>query len=224
MTSLGDGSALPDPAAQDPARRDPAQPDPAQEGADDFRVLFVCTGNLCRSPMAELLFDHHVGKGWSGPGRWRSESAGTAAGDGQPMHPHAATALAELGIDGGSFRTRRLRTPMLHTADLVLTATRGHRSVVAQMYPRVLGRLLTVNQFGYLLTHARPTGGGGTAAQAGAALLQAAKAARSIAPARTDEDDLEDPVNRPFGRFRDVGQILRADIDAVLRSLTSVAG
>lgn len=198
--------------------------DPAADGGDDFRVLFVCTGNLCRSPMAELLFDQVVARAWSGAGRWRSESAGTAAGDGQPMHPHAAAVLGELGIDGVDFRTRRLRPPMLATADLVLTATRGHRSAVAQMYPRILGRLFTINQFGYLLGHAQPVGGDGAAAQAGEALLQAAKAARSIAPARTHEDDLADPVNQPLGNFRDVAQALRTDVNVVVRALGAVVG
>lgn len=197
---------------------------PAQDGGDDFRVLFVCTGNLCRSPMAELLFDRAVAQAWSGPGRWLTESAGTAAADGQPMHPRAAKVLGKLGIEGAEFRTRRLRPPILRAADLVLTATREHRSAVAQMNPRVMDRLFTVNQFAYLLTHVPPVGSGGTAAQAGAALLRGARTARSVAPARTDDDDLADPMNRSMGKFRDAGQILHADVDGVVRSLRSVAG
>lgn len=191
---------------------------PAQDGGDDFRVLFVCTGNLCRSPMAELLFDRAVAQAWSGPGRWLTESAGTAARDGQLMHPHAAAVLGELKVDGSTFRTRRLRASMLQIADLVLTATREHRSVVAQMYPRGLGRLFTVNQFAHLLAHSPTLAAdleADTAAEAGAMLIEMAKAARTEVPARSTDDDLTDPVDQPVGQFRHLADVLRDDFDAV---------
>ena len=199
-------------------------PPPARDDDRDFGVLFVCTGNLCRSPMAQVLFDRVVARTWSGSGHWRAESAGVAAADGQSMHPHALTVLGELGADGSQFRSRRLRRSMLESADLVLTATRAQRSAVAQLYPRALARLFTVNQFAYLLTHAPPLNGQDDARAAGGALLAAARTARSLAPARTEEDDLDDPINRPLNRFREVGQIVRADLDAVVRALRSVGG
>ena len=58
-------------------------------------ILFVCTGNVCRSPMAEGLFRHAL----KGRGGYRVLSAGVGAMDGQPPSPHAVQAVQELGID-----------------------------------------------------------------------------------------------------------------------------
>jgi len=58
-------------------------------------ILFVCTGNVCRSPMAEGLFRHAV----KGTGEFRVLSAGVGAIDGQPPSAHAVRALRELQID-----------------------------------------------------------------------------------------------------------------------------
>src|SRR6185369_6953246 len=67
-------------------------------------ILFVCTGNVCRSPMAEGLFRHAV----KGSGEFRVVSAGVGAIDGQPPSAHAVKALRELQIDIGSQRSRML--------------------------------------------------------------------------------------------------------------------
>src|ERR1041385_9296837 len=58
-------------------------------------ILFVCTGNVCRSPMAEGLFRHAV----KGNQEYRVVSAGVGAVEGQPPSAHAIRALKELGID-----------------------------------------------------------------------------------------------------------------------------
>ena len=58
-------------------------------------ILFVCTGNTCRSPMAEGLFRHIT----RGRGEYRIFSAGVGAVDGVPPSRHAVTAVRELGID-----------------------------------------------------------------------------------------------------------------------------
>jgi protein-tyrosine-phosphatase len=58
-------------------------------------ILFLCTGNVCRSPMAEGLFRHAV----KGRGEFRVLSAGIGAVDGQPPTPHSVQAMKEIGID-----------------------------------------------------------------------------------------------------------------------------
>ncbi len=58
-------------------------------------ILFLCTGNVCRSPMAEALFRHAT----KGRGEFRVLSAGLGAMDGQPPTPHSVQAMRELGID-----------------------------------------------------------------------------------------------------------------------------
>jgi protein-tyrosine phosphatase len=197
-----------------------AHPEAVIHGADDFRILLVCTANLCRSPMAQFLLEAAVSTAWSGAGRWSVKSAGVRAADHRPMHQLAITALGQLGCDGSLFRTRRLQVDMLQSADLVLTATRAHRSDVARMHPSVMGRLFTMNQFGYLLAHAPALHSGTTARHAGEALIVAAVAARGRVRARTVDDDLDDPVNKPVRAFRQCAQQLSANFAQTQRLLT----
>jgi hypothetical protein len=78
-------------------------------GAVPFRVLHVCTGNICRSPMAELLMRRMLDRGWPEQAeRFVVESAGTWGHAGSPMEPHAHSTLAAHGVDGSAFRAREL--------------------------------------------------------------------------------------------------------------------
>jgi protein-tyrosine phosphatase len=92
-------------------------------------VLFVCTANVCRSPMAEGLLRHRLGVGRGG----RVTSAGTRAVT-LPVSPNAVVAAGELGADIAGHRPRALSTSLLASegSDLVVTMTREHlREVVA---------------------------------------------------------------------------------------------
>ena len=86
-------------------------------------VLFVCTANICRSPMAEAIFDALV----SDAGMMHeSHSAGTAALVGEPIAPHAREALEEVGVYADGHRARQVEATMLEEADLVLAMTPRH--------------------------------------------------------------------------------------------------
>jgi len=197
-----------------------AQPKVVVRGDDDFRILLVCTANLCRSPMAQFLLEAAVSTAWSGAGQWSVESAGVLAAENRPMHRQAVTVLAEFGSDGSRFRSRRLRADMLESADLVLTATREHRSDVARMHPSVMRRLFTMNQFGYLLANAPAVHPSTTARNAGEALIESAITARGRVRPRSVEDDLDDPVNKPVRAFRHCAQLLSTNFAQVQRLLT----
>lgn len=82
------------------------------------RVLFVCTGNVCRSPMARELFDALAEDRGLGV---RSESAGVAALSGEPMAPNAVAVLEESGIRDRGHRARQVEESVVREADLVLT-------------------------------------------------------------------------------------------------------
>ncbi len=84
------------------------------------KVLFVCVANVCRSPMAQAVFDALAE---DGDLPFRAESAGTAAVEGRPMAPNAIAALEEVGIYPGPHRARRVTGAMVDGAELVLAMT-----------------------------------------------------------------------------------------------------
>lgn len=91
-------------------------------------VLFVCTGNTCRSPMAEAIARKLVADG--AVGHIRPEdvlfvSAGLAACEGSPVSPEVSDALAGLGTDVAA-KSMRLTSEMVRKADLVLAMTKSH--------------------------------------------------------------------------------------------------
>ncbi len=94
------------------------------------KVLFVCTANVCRSPMAQAIFNA-LAEDEGLP--FRAESAGTAALEGAPIAPNAATALEEAGIYPGPHRARQVSAPMIEEAELVLGMTPRHAATLRRL-------------------------------------------------------------------------------------------
>lgn len=91
------------------------------------RVLFVCTGNTCRSPMAEVFYNALAGGGAS--------SAGTAAANGMPLSRGAAAVFAKRGLKAPEHRARRVDGAVLASADAVFVMERAHRDELAARFP-----------------------------------------------------------------------------------------
>jgi protein-tyrosine-phosphatase len=95
------------------------------------RVLLVCTGNICRSPLAEALMRRELGE------QTRSDitvtSAGTGAWDGAPASEGAYLVGLEHGLDLSAHRARLLTRELVEAADLVLTMARHHRARVQEL-------------------------------------------------------------------------------------------
>jgi RpiB/LacA/LacB family sugar-phosphate isomerase len=106
-------------------------------------VLFVCTGNVCRSPMAVGLF-HRATRGW---GDYRGLSAGLGAVDGQPPSPFAVKAMAELGIDISACRSCALTAEMVCEADYVFGMTHGHVDTIVALYPQATEKTFVLREF-----------------------------------------------------------------------------
>src|SRR5277367_6390997 len=106
-------------------------------------MLFICTGNVCRSPMAEALFRRAV----SGRGEFSALSAGLGAVDGQPPTPHSVRAMGELGVDISAQRSRMLTTELVRSADLILGMTHSHVDTIALLYPAAAGKKFLLREF-----------------------------------------------------------------------------
>lgn len=115
-----------------------------------LHFLFVCTGNICRSPTAErLAVAYSAG---SGIKDFTAASAGTHAMVSHPIHPDARSVLAELGGDASNFAARRLTPKVAAGADLVLTMTTAHRDRVLEVAPQKLHRTFTLIEAARLVT------------------------------------------------------------------------
>lgn len=109
-----------------------------------LHVLFVCTGNICRSPTAERLAAAY-GARLQIPD-FQASSAGTRAMVGHPIHQHAAHVLEELGGVATDFAARQLTPRMASNADIVIAMTRGHRDAVLELAPHRLHRTFTLSE------------------------------------------------------------------------------
>ncbi len=89
------------------------------------RIVFVCTGNTCRSPMAELVLKSKFKQ--AGIKNVRVSSAGLSAVDGTKISKNSAKALKSLGIKSYSFRSKRLTAEIVKRADMIICMTAEHK-------------------------------------------------------------------------------------------------
>ncbi len=94
------------------------------------KILFVCTANICRSPMAQEIFNALAEDGRL---PFRAESAGTAALEGRPMAENSLAALEEMGIYPEPHRARQVSEAMIGEAELVLTMTPQHAATLRRL-------------------------------------------------------------------------------------------
>ncbi len=106
-------------------------------------ILFLCTGNVCRSPMAEGLFRHAV----KGRGEFRILSAGLGALDGDEPTHHSVQAMKEIGIDISRQRSNTLTAEMVRSADLILGMTHSHTDTVMLLYPSAAEKTFLLREF-----------------------------------------------------------------------------
>src|SRR5580704_2572965 len=106
-------------------------------------VLFVCTGNICRSPMAEGLFRYAT----RGRADCRVISAGVGALEGQPPSSHAVRALNELGIDISNLRSRVLSPELVDEADYIFGMTHSHVDQVNLLFPQAAEKTFLLREF-----------------------------------------------------------------------------
>ncbi|MFD5213422.1 low molecular weight phosphatase family protein [Microbacterium sp. NPDC058345] len=167
----------------------------AQDGAAPT-ILFVCTGNICRSPMAEILLRTRLE-----PLGVRVHSAGTHGMVDREMDALSQELTVALGADpalAAAHRARYLTEPMLNEADLILAMTREHRAHAVRMVPGIVRRAFTMREFARWASSPQQADADGT----GTAGMDTRSrfrhtvmevASRRTAGAGTLEDDIIDP-------------------------------
>lgn len=94
-----------------------------------IKVLFVCSGNTCRSPMAEHLFKSFLRKKRKLSG-FEVSSAGVFALEGQEMSKNAQKALLDFGISAPLHRSKQFNERMASNFDLIVCMTKGHKELI----------------------------------------------------------------------------------------------
>lgn len=155
-----------------------------------LHILFVCTGNICRSPLAErLAVEYSTRLGISG---LKASSAGTRAVIAHPIHDEAALVLERMGGSAANFAARQLTARIASDADLVLTMTKVHRDKVLELAPHKLSKTFALSEASILASTDR------------AESLQDLAIFRPRL-AGTDWFDVPDPIGQTPGVFASVG-------------------
>lgn len=108
-----------------------------------MKVLFICTGNTCRSSMAAGLAEQEFKKRGIFTG-FRIMSAGTCTVDGLPAASNAVAVLEELGVDLKKHRSSLLSVEMAREADVILTVTGAHIREVLRLFPGARDKIYTL--------------------------------------------------------------------------------
>lgn len=190
-----------------------------------FTVLLVCTGNICRSAVAERLgrayLDDRLGEDAQ---QVRLTSAGVGAVVGSAMHPDSALVLEGYGGDPTGFVARQIVEDMAIDADLTLTLTRAHRRRVLELAPRALARTFTLREAADLvrLLGEVDVPGEGLAERARALVreMNGARARRQAGPG----DDVRDPVGLPVEVHEEVGQAIAEALVPLLARIADLSG
>ncbi len=109
------------------------------------RILTVCVGNICRSPMAEALLSHRLA---SRGVQATVESAGIAALAGRPADPVAQELMLARGIDISAHRARQLTPDMIRSFELLLVMEADQQRAVESMLPSARGRVHRIGRWG----------------------------------------------------------------------------
>jgi protein-tyrosine-phosphatase len=108
-------------------------------------VLFICTANRCRSPIAEVLLRQEVARRGEAL-QWQIQSAGTWTEPGLPATEFSQSVMARRQIDLAEHRSQPVDGELLRAADIVLVMTQHHREALQAEFPEIADRVYLLSE------------------------------------------------------------------------------
>ena len=161
-------------------------------------ILVVCTGNVCRSPLAEGFLRAALQRrlGSDAP---NVTSAGTAGWDGSGAMPESVQAARERGVEIGSHLARRLEAEHLAGADLIVTMAAEHRDAIVGWAPETADRTFTLKELVRLVESMAPAA---RSSDVPTRVAAAAERRREGFTGNPLDDDVVDPLGMPLDSYR----------------------
>jgi protein-tyrosine phosphatase len=176
-------------------------------------VLFICTGNICRSPLAERLA---IARSRAPTDLVRFTSVGTHAFEGLSMDAASAMALRQLGGRADGHQARLLTGPVLEESDLILTATTEHRDFALRKRPASFRRVFTMKEFVRLGHGLTPATGPDDVLRV---IAEVASQRGLVTPGGPLGDDIADPFGARQSEVRRCAEEISVAVDGTLELL-----
>lgn len=196
--------------------------EPAQTGP--LRILTVCTGNICRSPLAEVLL-RKVLQGLP----VEVSSAGTSAMVGHTMPDPQLRIAANLGVEGAEqHRARQLTAEMLEESDLVIALSREHRRIIAELSPKASRSTFTLRELARISASVDDeelalSDGGAQGMRAVVALASQLRGS-VLPPENAEDDDVIDPFRQSIDVYQQSAEQLIPAVNSTVSLLRRAAG
>jgi protein-tyrosine-phosphatase len=179
-------------------------------------ILFVCTGNICRSPLADVFMADRSRRLLGGAVRVRS--AGIAAG--RYVSAETIETAREMGLDAETLRPTQVTPEMLRAADLIVTMTGDHKAEVLEMAPEVADKAFSLKELTGLLASMSPLSPSTERASVLARIAEAERRRGSDGEAVLE--GVRDPLGLPMDVYREVAADIEAGVDALVLGLFGV--
>ena len=180
-----------------------------------FSVLFVCTGNICRSPLGERMFRSRIVVPTI-----HVSSAGTGALVGYGIDGPSALVLREYGVNPEGHFARALTREIVHDADLILTAQSTHRTIVLNAEPALFRRTFTMREFARLGEDLGPIIGPPSDDELLRERVARVSAQRGwVQPPEAGLDEIGDPFGAGLDVARTIGEQISTAVNGVVAAL-----